>query len=99
MSQNRAAVQHYAKTASAKAMACGRYLALDMVKNVREWEALAARVARSRAMFNRAEALAAALRRDLERCAMLHAVMARDHLTGVRYGRAFLIRRAKFNPS
>ena len=34
--------------------------------------------ARSQAMFERAEAFAAALRRDLERCAMLHAIMARE---------------------
>jgi len=47
-------------------------------KQVREWEALAARTSRSQAMFERAEALAAALTRDLEWCAMLHAVMARE---------------------
>jgi hypothetical protein len=29
-------------------------------------------------MFERAEAFAAALTRDLERCAMLHAIMARE---------------------
>jgi hypothetical protein len=34
--------------------------------------------AQSQAMFERAEALAAALRRDLERCALAHAVMGRE---------------------
>jgi len=44
-------------------------------KQAREWEALAARAAPSQAM--RAEALAAALGRDLERCATIHAIMTR----------------------
>jgi hypothetical protein len=47
-------------------------------KQAREREALVARVARNQAMFDRAEAFAAALARDLERCAMVHAVMARE---------------------
>ena len=47
-------------------------------KQVREREALAARTSRSQAMFERAEALAAALTRDLDRCAAIHTVMARE---------------------
>jgi len=47
-------------------------------KQTREREALAARSSQSQAMFERAEALAAALTRDLKWCAMLHAVMARE---------------------
>ena len=47
-------------------------------KVAREREELAARVVRNQAMVDRAEAFAANLARDLERCAMLHAVMARE---------------------
>jgi hypothetical protein len=43
-------------------------------KQAREREALAAR----QAALERAEALAAALARDLEKCAMVHAIMARE---------------------
>jgi hypothetical protein len=43
-------------------------------KVAREREALAAR----QAMFERAEAFVAALRRDLDRCATFHAIMARE---------------------
>jgi hypothetical protein len=39
---------------------------------------LVAKVARNQAMFDRAEAFVVALARDLDRCAMLHAVMARE---------------------
>jgi hypothetical protein len=47
-------------------------------KAAREREALVARVARSQVMFERAEAFAAALARDLDRCAALHVVMAQE---------------------
>jgi hypothetical protein len=40
--------------------------------------ALAARVARSQTIFDRAEVLAAALARDLDRCAAIQAVIARE---------------------
>jgi hypothetical protein len=40
--------------------------------------ALAAVAARSKAIFERAEAFAAALARDLDRCAAIHTVMARE---------------------
>jgi hypothetical protein len=39
---------------------------------------LAAVAARSKAIFERAEAFAAALARDLDRCAAIHTVMARE---------------------
>ena len=54
--------------------ACRRYLALNMVSAAQgytEREALAAVAARSQVMFERAEALAVALARDLERCVPL----------------------------
>ena len=50
-------------------------------KQALEREALVARGARSQAMFERAEAFAAALARDLDRCAALHAVMAQGLAT------------------
>jgi len=54
--------------------ACRRYLAINMVSAAQgytEREALAAVAARSQVMFERAEALAVALARDLERCVPL----------------------------
>jgi len=46
-------------------------------KVARDREALAALAARSQAMFECAEAFAAALARDLERCAAIQAVIPR----------------------
>ena len=57
-----------------------RYLPLDLGdrrrNQAREREALAAAAAQRQAMFDPAEAFAAALARDLERCAAIQAVMA-----------------------
>jgi len=47
-------------------------------KAAREREVLAAKASQSQVMFERAEVLAAALTRDLERCAAIHAIMARE---------------------
>jgi hypothetical protein len=47
-------------------------------KQVREREASAAVAVQQQAMLDCAEAFSAALARDLDRCAMLHAVMARE---------------------
>jgi len=47
-------------------------------KQVREREALVVRVARNQATFARAEAFAAALAGDLERCTLAHTIMARE---------------------
>ena len=53
---------------------CSRSTWYRRRKAAREREALATR----QAMFDRAEAFAAALRRDLERCAAAQAIMARE---------------------
>jgi hypothetical protein len=69
---------------------CSRSTWYRRRKAAREREDLAARAQRSQAMFERAEALAAALKRDLERCAMLHAVMARELEINVLNGQAHM---------
>jgi hypothetical protein len=72
----------HAKTPGAKAMACGRDIALDMVQAVqaREMAARQAAIASFDRTLARAEAFAVALARDLDRCAALHVVMARELL-------------------
>ncbi len=64
----------HAETQGGTPVACRRDLALDLVQAAQgytEREALAAVAARSQVMFERAEALAVALARDLERCVPL----------------------------
>ena len=51
-------------------------------KQAPEREALAAVAAQRQAMFERAEPFAAALTRDLDRCAAIHAIMARELANG-----------------
>jgi len=51
-------------------------------KKAREQAALAAHAAQRQATFERAETFAAALARDLERCAAIHAVIARELADG-----------------
>jgi hypothetical protein len=57
---------------------CSRSTWYRRRKQVREREVLALETSRRRAILGRAESRASALARDLERCAILHAVMARE---------------------
>jgi hypothetical protein len=67
-------------------VALGRHQPKQRRKQAREREALAAIAAQRQAGLDRAEALAAALTRDLQRCVAIQAVMARELAAASRPG-------------